>query len=305
MRVVSYNIHFGVGQDGVGDLGRVIDVVREADILALQEVDTHWDRSGNVDQVAEIAARLPDHDWIYGPAIDVAKWGRGGSAPMKRRRRRSGNMILSRFPILSARNHLLPKLGAKHKLDMQKAVLEAIVETPLGPLRVYGTHLCHLCDEQRLIQVERFLDLHARGPDEGPALSGDHMTDDSFSGEPPLPPVPRPAILLGDFNFLPDSAPYARLAGPFGPRWGRVTRSGGFVDAWLAAGHPDEMATGRTNPDGATSGDDVRRIDYCFVTDDLAAHIADAQVRQDVKASDHYPLFVTFRSPRDPAPAQT
>lgn len=298
MQVVSYNIHFGVGQDGTCDLERSIAVVRHADIIALQEVDTHWDRSGNVDQVEQIAELLPDHDWIYGPAIDVAKHDASTGAYMKRCRRRSGNMILSRFPILSSRNHLLPKLGAREKLDMQKAVLEATVDTPLGPLRVYCTHLCHLCDEQRALQVERFLTAHRNGPREGPALNGRHMGDPSFSSEPALPSVPVSAILLGDLNFLPESAPYAQIAGPFGPRWGRVTHSGGFVDAWVAAGHPDEMAIGKSNPDGATSADNARRIDYCLVTPDLAENVAAARVRQDIEASDHYPLFVKMQ-PRD------
>ena len=50
MRVVTYNIQFGQGRDGVVDLQRIIDAVGGADVIALQEVDRFWTRSGGVDQ---------------------------------------------------------------------------------------------------------------------------------------------------------------------------------------------------------------------------------------------------------------
>ncbi len=50
MRVITYNIQFGMGRDGKIDLGRIIDAISEGDIIALQEVDVNWNRSGNVHQ---------------------------------------------------------------------------------------------------------------------------------------------------------------------------------------------------------------------------------------------------------------
>ena len=54
MRIVTYNIQFGLGKDGRFDLERVADEVDGADIIALQEVERHWQRSGNIDQVAQL-----------------------------------------------------------------------------------------------------------------------------------------------------------------------------------------------------------------------------------------------------------
>ena len=48
MRIVTYNIQFGLGKDGRFDLERVADEVDGADIIALQEVERHWQRSGNL-----------------------------------------------------------------------------------------------------------------------------------------------------------------------------------------------------------------------------------------------------------------
>jgi len=39
MRVVTYNMRFGWGLDGRVDLERIVNSVRDADIIALQEVE--------------------------------------------------------------------------------------------------------------------------------------------------------------------------------------------------------------------------------------------------------------------------
>ena len=39
IKIVTYNIQFGQGRDGKVDLGRIIDSVKGADLIALQEVD--------------------------------------------------------------------------------------------------------------------------------------------------------------------------------------------------------------------------------------------------------------------------
>ncbi len=49
MRIVTYNIQFGLGKDGRFDLERVADEVDGADIIALQEVERYWQRCGNID----------------------------------------------------------------------------------------------------------------------------------------------------------------------------------------------------------------------------------------------------------------
>ena len=63
MKFVTYNIQYGLGRDGRYDLDRTARAVEGADVIALQEVERFWKRSGDVDEVAGLAERLPDfHD---------------------------------------------------------------------------------------------------------------------------------------------------------------------------------------------------------------------------------------------------
>ena len=61
MKFVSYNIQYGFGADGRYDLDRVADVIADADVIALQEVERNWQRSGNDDQPELLSRRLPHH----------------------------------------------------------------------------------------------------------------------------------------------------------------------------------------------------------------------------------------------------
>jgi endonuclease/exonuclease/phosphatase family metal-dependent hydrolase len=60
MRLASYNIQYGKGKDDRFDLDRIVSELGAADLIALQEVETHAARSGDVHQGAEIAARLAE-----------------------------------------------------------------------------------------------------------------------------------------------------------------------------------------------------------------------------------------------------
>jgi endonuclease/exonuclease/phosphatase family metal-dependent hydrolase len=298
MKVATYNIHFGVGVgvDGRCDVERIVDAVRSADIIALQEVEVNWHRSGNIDQPSVIASLLPDHEVAWGPTVDVRKPLPEGRAAG---RRQFGNMILSRFPVTSIRNHLLPKYGAASVLDMQKGALEALIETPFGPVRIYSLHLCHVSEHQRAIQIRRLLDIHDRAVPEGPVISGSHPTDASWSGEAEPIALPHDTVLLGDFNCGPGSSIYATLVGDLSARFGHVTRRGGFVDAWCAAGNPCNSKGARGEDLGATLYESFadkigQRIDFCFLTERLSKLVTAAEVSTDADGSDHQPLTVTL-----------
>src|SRR5688500_17118374 len=60
MRVATFNIHHGAGSDGVVDLDRTAAVITDlgADLVALQELDIGWPRSGRADQPRELSERL-------------------------------------------------------------------------------------------------------------------------------------------------------------------------------------------------------------------------------------------------------
>jgi len=45
MKLVAYNTQYCKGKDARIDVDRVVKTVAEADILAFQEVERHWQRS--------------------------------------------------------------------------------------------------------------------------------------------------------------------------------------------------------------------------------------------------------------------
>lgn len=298
MLIGTYNIQYGIGLDGRFDLDRIVDVIRPLDIVGLQEVEACWDRSDNHDVPALLAQLMPEHYIAWGPNIDVIKLADGKPAGPRAGRRQFGNMILSRYPILATRNHLLPRYGASSLLDMQRGALEATVATPGGNLRVYCTHLCHLSDEQRTRQLEHLLEIIDRAPLEGPPLSGSHDRDLSWSSEAPLSEVPADSIVLGDFNCTPDSVSYAALAGEYSAKRGRMTQRARFIDAWEAAQERHGLPSGETH-DGATRYTENpprpgkgRRVDFCFVPAHYAGRVRSATVLPDAVGSDHLPVIV-------------
>ena len=292
LTIATYNIQYGVGLDERFDLDRIVSVIQDIDIVGLQEVDVSWDRSGNRDLITLLAEKMPHYYIAWQPNIDVIKMHGSQFAGPRAPRRQFGNMILSRFPILAVRNHLLPRYGAATQLDMQRGALEANIATPGDPLRVYCTHLCHLSEDQRCAQLTQLLDIIERAPLEGPSLSGAHDRDLSWSREPTLPPVPAAAIVLGDFNCTPDGAAYALLAGESSSRRGRMTRLGGFVDAWEVA---TQRHGGGNMHDGATRFPEPgkgKRVDFCFVPMGFSNRVASARVLTDAVGSDHLPVII-------------
>ena len=71
MKLISYNIQYGYGSDGCYDLTRCAKLIDGADIIALQEVERHWQRTDGDDQPEILSRLLPDHYWVYGPAFDM------------------------------------------------------------------------------------------------------------------------------------------------------------------------------------------------------------------------------------------
>ena len=96
-------------------------------------------------------------------------------------------------------------------------------------------------------------------------------------------------VLMGDLNFTPDSEEYALLAGELGEDE-PLLKVGGFADAWRFVGQGDGSTMGlRTEHSG--------RIDYVFVSADLAPLLKAARVDTETQASDHQPVTVETRWP--------
>ncbi|CAN0261643.1 unnamed protein product [Phaeothamnion confervicola] len=282
MLLASYNIQYGTGKDGKVDLPRIAAALKGADVIALQEVDRHWPRTGDVDQPEALAKALPGYYWVYGAGYDMHS---PGDAPGNRRRQ-FGNMLLSKTPIISSRHHLLPKFGATNHYCVQRSTIEGVIDTPKsGAVRVYSVHLSHIGDADRGPQVDRLLALHRDAPAGGGAWSGQH-TKAEWTLDQPAPPMPQPALFMGDFNLKVDSPLYDRLAGPQS-KYGRMGSIGGLVDAYVAAGNAEESGITCDSSESTP----LRRIDFCFVSSALAPKIKRAWVDNEAVGSDHQPIW--------------
>lgn len=283
MLFVTYNIQYGRGRDGRFDLPRVAEELRGADVISLQEVERNWRRSGQVDQPVELAGLLGDYHWVYGPGVDLFSRARAGRGPDSRRQ--FGNQLLSRTPILSSRNHLLPKYASTGPMSVQRTALEAVIEVGAELLRVYSVHLTHLSEQTRMPQVERLLEIHRDAPFEGAAIAGG-MLEDEWVDEAMPPALPYHAVIMGDFNMEPSSREYDRVTGPVSPYGGRITNPHGLVDAWVQCGNPED--------EGASA--DIRgrpvRLDYCFVSAALADRIRSVRIDNEACGSDHQPVWM-------------
>jgi endonuclease/exonuclease/phosphatase family metal-dependent hydrolase len=71
LRVMSYNIHVGVGMDKRRDLERIAGVIKGSgcDLVGLQEVDRGVERTGRVDEIKELA-RLTGMDYAFAHNLD-------------------------------------------------------------------------------------------------------------------------------------------------------------------------------------------------------------------------------------------
>jgi endonuclease/exonuclease/phosphatase family metal-dependent hydrolase len=144
MRLLSYNIHKGIGgRDRRYQLQRVIDVVEaeNPDIICLQEVDRHNQRSHFDDQPRLLADYFKSAGHLFQPNVHL----KSGEY---------GNLILSRWPLLK-KHQISLRLETKKARGAQIAV----IETPEGPLHLINFHL-GLSERERHWQVAHLLNHH-------------------------------------------------------------------------------------------------------------------------------------------------
>jgi endonuclease/exonuclease/phosphatase family metal-dependent hydrolase len=290
MKFVSYNIQYGFGADGRYDLERVARAIADADVIALQEVERHWTRSNDDDQPEILARLLPQHHAVYGPAFDMDASTTVAGGRVVNRRRQFGTMLLSRFPILWSRLHLLPMRKVVRPLNTQNAALEGLIRTPAGPLRVFSLHLTHIGVEERLQQIAFLKARHLAVPFEGGPWSGiDDEPERNWSHGETEPEAPIAAIWMGDFNCEPGSDEYVAVTGR-NPNRPSAAYLDAFVDAVVAAG--GDAANGHTHARTHQGADQRRRLDYCFVGSMLAPRVRSVRVDTACDASDHFPVHV-------------
>ncbi len=277
-RILTWNIQNGNGVDGVLSLERIAGVIGEmgsADVICLQEVSRGLvliDGETAPDQPAELAALFPDHEVVFGIAIDAID-GAG-------RRWQYGNAVLTRLPLLSTISHLLPR-PAESVRHMARQATEVVVASVGGPLRVTCLHLEYHSLAQRFAQVERLRDLQqeAMGHVSRPPLA---ETGGSYQA------VPRPAdgVCCGDFNLLPDSDEYRCMLAPL------AAGIEPFRDAWttLYPDRPHDPTCGIFDHAQWPEGRHCR--DYFFLSGNCAERARSLAVNLDTDASDHQPLVL-------------
>ena len=275
MRLVTWNIQYGKGCDGVVDLVRIVadaKALADADVFCFQEVSLGFAAlGGGADQFMALAALLPDHRPVFYPAVETID--------THGVRHRFGNMTLSRLPILQVANHLLPWPMATAVRSMRRHALEVTIGTDFGPLRVTNTHLEFHSPVQRDAQIDRLLDLQQE--------ASTHPMEAAFEHREPYSSlmVAASGILCGDFNFDVSDPHHARLHG--------ATRPGlNYRDAWTIASPADPRTPTCGVYDHAQWPDGPDCRDFIFVTEDLACRVRRVAVAGKTAASDHQPVLI-------------
>lgn len=189
----------------------------DADVLALQEVDRHQERSGGTDQTAVAAKAMGAADWrfaaaLHGRPAPVAGWLRDPSVPGLRVYGPDevgsatdlpsyGTALLTRLPVRHwrARRFAPAPFGLPLRVagrrgltpvpDEPRAALAAVLEGTDGPFTVVATHLSFVpgWNMAQLAGIRRW-----------------------------IADLPQPYLVLGDFNLV-GAVPGRCWAGP--PRW--------------------------------------------------------------------------------------
>jgi len=176
LKVMTYNIHYGVGRDKRYSLDRIIEVIRSQapDVVALQEVDNKMPRT-NYDHQARIIADALDLYCNY-CVINL------------KRATEFGMATLSKFPLGESRHHDLsfnPRLKLRFR---PRGALRTDVVLGSSGLHVFNLHL-GLGIRERIHQRRKL-------------LSESILLDHRLNG---------PMVILGDFNDKPISVVHPRL----------------------------------------------------------------------------------------------
>jgi endonuclease/exonuclease/phosphatase family metal-dependent hydrolase len=141
LRVMSYNIHVGVGMDKKQDLKRIAEVIKSysCDLVGLQEVDRGVQRTGRVDEIKELA-RLTGMDFAFAHNLDY----QGGQY---------GVAMLSRFPILAIDHRRYANTRERER----RGFIRVEVEVKGRRLNFVTTHLDYQFADGRLFETRQLL----------------------------------------------------------------------------------------------------------------------------------------------------
>lgn len=185
IKVMSYNIHHGEGTDTILNLQRIAEVIKQsdADLIGLQEVDNHFSERSNFEDQAKWLANYLGMQYTYAANLDYEPL-QGGQ-----HRRQYGTAVLSKYPILSAKNHLLTNIPYPVNPTEQRGLLETMINVKGNHIHFYNTHLDNKRAEQRDLQIREILDI--ANQNEGTN------------------------IFVGDFNAIPESKEILKMTAQY------------------------------------------------------------------------------------------
>jgi endonuclease/exonuclease/phosphatase family metal-dependent hydrolase len=141
LRVMTYNIHVGVGMDKKLDLPRIAEVINKQrpDLVGLQEVDRGVQRTQRIDEIVELA-KLTKMDYAFAFNLKY----QGGQY---------GVAILSRTPIRATEHRLYQNLREAERRGFIRA--EVNIDGQL--INFVTTHLDYQFDDGRLFETQQLL----------------------------------------------------------------------------------------------------------------------------------------------------
>ena len=282
MKVITWNVQWFCGLDGIVDVARVVNAARamaDFDVICMQEVAVNYpllEGDASHDQPALLKSLLPGFEVFFGAAVDEL-------APDGKSRQRFGNLIATRFPVAQVHHYALPYPAAADTegvRSMPRMCTSATVLTPLGHVRFMTTHLEFYAPAMRMAQARELKRLHAHGC----ALAKFPPLLDESGGPFQHKPHTAHCILTGDFNFEPDAEEYALLQAP-------QTGASTLVDAWTCA-RPGEAHMPTFRLHDRRYGPVPITCDFLFVSETLTSRIKRIDVDLETRASDHQPVLL-------------
>ena len=284
MNLLTWNVQWCRGNDGVVDPARIVRTAKamcDFDVFCLQEVAVHYPQlGGNAghDQPALLRELLPGFKLFFGAAVD--EFSATGE------RRRFGNAVATRLPVLHVQHHPLPYPADAGVRSMPRmCTVVTVLDDALGPVRVMTTHLEYYSKRQRMAQAVALRELHAEA-----VAQAEAPPQPSDDGSPFQTKVHTGhAVLCGDFNLETSEPAYAEIVapGPHGRLW----------DAWSLL-HPRQPHPPTFRLHDRTYGPEPVACDFVFVSDGLRSGLRGISADGDTQASDHQPVFVTLGDPQ-------
>ena len=161
IRVMTYNIHVGVGMDKKLDLQRIADVINKErpDLVGLQEVDRGVERTQRKDEIIELA-KLTGMEYAFAHNLNY----QGGQY---------GVAILSKFPIDSIDHRMYQN---KREAE-RRGMIRIEVKIDAKPVTFVATHLDYQYADGRLFEAEQMLQFLS-------AVKGPLVVVGDFNDEP-------------------------------------------------------------------------------------------------------------------------